>query len=299
LVDLSDESDDDSSANEYAEGLGCADRKACRKRAASTFEFDIHPREEYFEQPRSYRQHDLCDSSDWLCEVQPEAKRICTRKSQDSSRVSFYGMLTILEEQEQLEKGMARSRHDCKHQEEQIMQEVPLTDRFCDGAVAMHSNHESSSAPRRASHVDNNVRSVGSGAAATSAASSDTVHCFKEQTQRRVQEEFSGLRKVDRADEATRSSQLLSAELQRLRFFASTGVHVGGRTVMALLKQLEHLELDICLLQSSGVGKELNLQFWQNHSCSEIRCVCMTLVKKWRLALRNERRILRLCKGGG
>lgn len=42
-----------SSGNEYAEGLGCADRKACRARPSSNFEFDNHPREEYFEQPES------------------------------------------------------------------------------------------------------------------------------------------------------------------------------------------------------------------------------------------------------
>mmetsp|Transcript_7385 Transcript_7385/g.13123 ORF Transcript_7385/g.13123 Transcript_7385/m.13123 type:complete len:259 (-) Transcript_7385:99-875(-) len=44
-------SDDGSSANEYAEGLGCADRKRCREKATSGFAFDMHPREEYFEEP--------------------------------------------------------------------------------------------------------------------------------------------------------------------------------------------------------------------------------------------------------
>jgi len=49
------DSDGGSSANEYAEGLGCADRKRCRERPGSAFEFDSHPREEFFEEPASYR----------------------------------------------------------------------------------------------------------------------------------------------------------------------------------------------------------------------------------------------------
>lgn len=44
----------ESSEREYAEGLGCADSKACMKRATSGFEFDRHPREEYFEEPQSH-----------------------------------------------------------------------------------------------------------------------------------------------------------------------------------------------------------------------------------------------------
>jgi len=50
-----DDEDADSSANEYAEGLGCADRKRCRERPTTGFEFDNHPREEYFSQPAPHR----------------------------------------------------------------------------------------------------------------------------------------------------------------------------------------------------------------------------------------------------
>merc|ERR1719277_1873044 len=46
-------SDGESSGNEYAEGLGCADRKRCRGKASSGFEFDNVPRERYFQEPRS------------------------------------------------------------------------------------------------------------------------------------------------------------------------------------------------------------------------------------------------------
>eukprot|EP00747_Dinoflagellata_sp_TGD_P072555 gnl/TRDRNA2_/TRDRNA2_157531_c0_seq1.p1 gnl/TRDRNA2_/TRDRNA2_157531_c0~~gnl/TRDRNA2_/TRDRNA2_157531_c0_seq1.p1 ORF type:complete len:430 (+),score=79.44 gnl/TRDRNA2_/TRDRNA2_157531_c0_seq1:78-1367(+) len=44
-----------SSANEYAEGLGCASNRACSRKPESGFEFDNHPREEYFEQPERHR----------------------------------------------------------------------------------------------------------------------------------------------------------------------------------------------------------------------------------------------------
>lgn len=47
---------DGSTANEYAEGLGCADRRrhGAPHLGTNAFEFDSHPREEYFEQPRSH-----------------------------------------------------------------------------------------------------------------------------------------------------------------------------------------------------------------------------------------------------
>mmetsp|Transcript_23062 Transcript_23062/g.52950 ORF Transcript_23062/g.52950 Transcript_23062/m.52950 type:complete len:278 (+) Transcript_23062:57-890(+) len=53
--DASTTTDGDSSANEYAEGLGCADRRRCREKSTSGFDFDTHPREEYFEEPRPDR----------------------------------------------------------------------------------------------------------------------------------------------------------------------------------------------------------------------------------------------------
>ncbi|CAE7819560.1 unnamed protein product [Symbiodinium sp. KB8] len=55
----SSESDSDGSeANEYAEGLGYADQKRCCQKSTSQFEFDHHPKEEYFEQPKSYQDDD-------------------------------------------------------------------------------------------------------------------------------------------------------------------------------------------------------------------------------------------------
>lgn len=51
--DTSDSESDDSADNEYAEGLGFADRRY-RNAPASNFEFDNHPREEYFEEPKSW-----------------------------------------------------------------------------------------------------------------------------------------------------------------------------------------------------------------------------------------------------
>lgn len=60
-------SDGGSSANEYAEGLGCPDRRSgqpCFPNAAGQkddrffFEFDDNPREEYFEEPATFKRHD-------------------------------------------------------------------------------------------------------------------------------------------------------------------------------------------------------------------------------------------------
>lgn len=55
-----DSDESDGNANEYAEGLGCADGRRCRMRPESSCEFDNHPKEEYFEEPKSADQHCRC-----------------------------------------------------------------------------------------------------------------------------------------------------------------------------------------------------------------------------------------------
>lgn len=50
--DSDSDTSDDSADNEYAEGLGFADRRD--RNVRSNFEFDNHPREEYFEEPKSW-----------------------------------------------------------------------------------------------------------------------------------------------------------------------------------------------------------------------------------------------------
>lgn len=55
-IDSDSDSSDDSADNEYAEGLGFADRRDRNAHnVRSNFEFDNHPREEYFEEPKSWQ----------------------------------------------------------------------------------------------------------------------------------------------------------------------------------------------------------------------------------------------------
>jgi len=94
----SSESDSDGSeANEYAEGLGYADQKRCCQKSTSQFEFDHHPREEYFEQPKSYQ------SDDSRCLELP------VLRSSDGSR-ALPSVLNELEVREAIKERCAKRR---------------------------------------------------------------------------------------------------------------------------------------------------------------------------------------------
>lgn len=90
-----DDDDADSSANEYAEGLGCADRKRCREQPTSGFEFDSHPREEYFSQPAP--DHDATGRKSAIVQV-PAAFSVAKRRvlsAHDSSSLTGSGALPL------------------------------------------------------------------------------------------------------------------------------------------------------------------------------------------------------------
>ncbi|CAE7426271.1 unnamed protein product [Symbiodinium natans] len=95
------DSDSDSAgseANEYAEGLGVADRKRCCQQSASQFEFDHHPREEYFEEPKSYQG----DASRCL--------EVAALHSADGSQRTLSGVLQELEVREAIKERCAKRR---------------------------------------------------------------------------------------------------------------------------------------------------------------------------------------------
>jgi len=103
--DTSDSESDDSADNEYAEGLGFADRRY-RNAPASNFEFDNHPREEYFEEPKSW------EGDVGRCVIQP---------TRDSKR-PISAVLRELEAQEEREQKRPRLRGQAAQGAPQIMQ---------------------------------------------------------------------------------------------------------------------------------------------------------------------------------
>ena len=79
-----------------------SDRKACRTRASGEFEFDMHPREEYFEQPRSHRSalgsDEEGDSGSDGHEHEPPVKRGRASDPGDGVSPSLPAMLEMLEQ---------------------------------------------------------------------------------------------------------------------------------------------------------------------------------------------------------
>ncbi|CAE7360467.1 unnamed protein product, partial [Symbiodinium pilosum] len=94
----SDNDSENSDANEYAEGLGFADRKRCSEKSNSQFEFDHHPKEEYFEEPKSH----VADAGQCI--------ELPVLQSSTNNRQGLPGLLRELEVREAVKERCAKRR---------------------------------------------------------------------------------------------------------------------------------------------------------------------------------------------
>lgn len=131
------ESDAGSSANEYAEGLGCADRQRCCEQPVSGFEFDSHPREEYFAQPPPHRATAVSSDEEGLA-VPPAAKRraLCRDPAADG-RCTQHDILARLELLE------ASEAHDGRRdQSRRVSQLLSAVARHCNRRSAQRASRQ-------------------------------------------------------------------------------------------------------------------------------------------------------------
>lgn len=242
-----------SSANEYAEGLGCADRKRCREQPNSGFEFDNHPREEYFEQPKSHYvvRNDFDD-----------VDLGCATKRQALSTAPGCSLVKCLTDLEQLESESIS--HDHTDRQSRFLQKfVSPTCRSHERRgleeQSVHSNLARGCEP----HAPRTTVTQTVHAKATCAANNGDVKFATIDTNWLVH----CCTMLATIRNNTKAHSMKPAEIT---------------TVLRLLGILAQVNVDVPLLKKTGLGLELNHVMWRRHPAIEIASRSAALVAKWR-----------------
>jgi len=271
-----------SSANEYAEGLGCADRKRCRERSTSGFEFDDHPREEYFEEPQSHRA--AVESSDDEFAAAPNIKR---RAIDVVAGRPLRSVLAELEHQDNnlppdgrgdrsavVKRQLATVARRCERRRntQQCRRQVaftpllPLARQHIDAKAQAEDFH----------HSKQRIEPP----------SDHPIECQPEDYITTRSFELAELRRSCTAlttarvrEEAMRAAAIVNAD----------SLKACARVAMEALARLEGIQVDAQSLKSTGVGLELNRAAWRQHADPCIAARSAALVAKWRGAIRVAR----------
>eukprot|EP00929_Paragymnodinium_shiwhaense_P067081 TRINITY_DN33756_c0_g1_i1.p2 TRINITY_DN33756_c0_g1~~TRINITY_DN33756_c0_g1_i1.p2 ORF type:complete len:223 (+),score=44.38 TRINITY_DN33756_c0_g1_i1:94-762(+) len=129
-----------SSANEYAEGLGCRGRKRCRMAAESGFEFDNRPSEEYFSEPKGYREDDDLLNAVGHDAPMPASRDSKRRRGDGRSAAQLSGLLGDLEDAEAA--GLAREAEMDRQRQQCFEEQMARLDRRCERRAALRENGE-------------------------------------------------------------------------------------------------------------------------------------------------------------
>mmetsp|Transcript_21307 Transcript_21307/g.45336 ORF Transcript_21307/g.45336 Transcript_21307/m.45336 type:complete len:298 (+) Transcript_21307:138-1031(+) len=246
-----------SSANEYAEGLGCADRKRCREVTTSGFEFDNHPREEYFEEPASHACTRTAQDHFEGCVVFPVQKKRRRVVSEAAERP----LGSVFAELERLES--SSGSETAQRGGAAVSRQLAVVARRCERRDA---------ARRRAQGVAVPAGRVG--------VAGDT--CKAE----------SLVAPAAGVSPAARAALLrhCAGALATLRSRAQAGAPRAGDVTetLELLARLEGAEIDAASLQAAGAGLEVNSCAWRRHAVPEIAMRSAALVAKWRATVRLQ-----------
>jgi len=247
-ADNDDDDDADSSANEYAEGLGCADRKRCRERPSSGFEFDNHPREEYFSQPAPNR--DATGRKLDLEEV-PAAFTVAKRRALSghvsSSETTSAGKLPLAL------SGHVSSSETTSAGKLPLALLKELERQECGPTTAIDSgprfpqprSMQNGNAVNRRSYPNRNTIAMVQGLCA----------------------------------------QLVELRTSAETVGVDAAASGSGHRALAVLAALEGIRIDTVLLRQTGVGKELSLPAWRQNPTVEVANRSIALVNKWRTAV--------------
>jgi len=278
---------DDDSANEYAEGLGCADSKACCRRADSQFEFDNHPREEYFEQPSS---HLIAISSDEEQDC-PAPKRTRFSHLFDAGRdSSLHGVLASLQQEEEMQLLRQQGRIEA------VRRQLSKVSRHCD-----HRNAKRAAlAAGELEHSDTMLHEIALQPPVAMLRKCDSVvtPCCTATPLHSIAAGGALLATQIAGETCTIGGScptgsrvdIVCAELTRLRGLAAAGARIETSNVLNLLMQCGSLPVSTESLRATGLGRELNSPFWRQHPCVDISSRSRALVRGWRMAVRSELR---------
>jgi len=248
-----------SSANEYAEGLGCADRRRCREQSGSQYEFDNHPREEYFEQPKSHPDARADDADFDDVDLRRPAKR------RAAGAVPGRALSTRLADLENVEANCGNNGP---------------------------SDRKSRILHRLASPAGHGLSQVGAGPGRGMAGGREP--CVPRAPQARPAQaqpaQPSGSSARPPAADLGRLKHCC-ATLARIRIVAEARPAAPQEIAMVVevLKLLGNAHVDAAALKLTGLGLELNQAAWRKHRTAEIASRSGALVTAWRQAVRAPR----------
>lgn len=245
--DCSDESED-SSANEYAEGLGCADTRRCKESASSGFTFDEHPREEYFEQPRSATEERVGGG----LELPGKGSRVASGLRQ-SVIASLAGLENLEETRERTQvrrremsaRGQAaRQTSRCQHEAAASLP-VAQSEKPCNAALG----HDPCKKRKGAELAE--LR----------------AHCA-----------CLGIMRSRLEARAGTGAKLRPhpAELEE-----------DAQAALQVLRALDLVTLGVAELRATGLGRELSRAAWQQHAFADVAVLSASLITRWRSAVRG------------
>jgi len=271
---------DGSSANEYAEGLGCADRKRCRERASSGFEFHDVPREEYFEEPgadpRAVESEDEDDAGSSL------PSRVAKRRA--LSVATGHALGNVLAELEALEGDEDRLGPRPKECAATRQQRLAAAARRCDRRRAARS--ATCSAAGASAAPPPQLLSATLGA---SAASGATAVAGRAGDRSILGDLVMAAGSVPELRSCCWELSALRACLDGGAIGAEAGRHAAERALVLLGQLATHRGMDAAVLKATGLGLELNLPSWRRLSDRRVARAAANLVARWRTAVRSER----------
>lgn len=249
-----------SDANEYAEGLGCADRRRCRDPSSSVFEFDNHDREEYFEQPATSR-----------FRFREECGRQVEERPKFARGSALNSVLAKLEAAEQVDSGE-------RDREEWVQRKLEaIRSRACRrSAKKIGKTH--GGAPDQAIHIDAEqpTKSFPAARMDVSSVLSDT----KEHTE--IDSSITCQLTPEKVKDYCLKLGTIRGEMER-----GNGTTGDESEVSRMLEELTSITVDVALLRTTGIGVELNKVAWQRHENRHINSLSTGLVSKWRKTIRG------------
>lgn len=302
-----DEEGGDSSGNEYAEGLGCADKRRCRGKV-SNFEFDNHAREEYFEWPE---QHSGAGESD--SDGDSDSEGDARGPSSVSAGASLTTVLADLEREE--------GRTDTsKLDKERLERRLSVVARRCEARAAKRASPGSARLAPSGGPAACSVGESANGVRASGPGCKNHADDVLKKHRDALAAPSTGWGKVDRRDffkkhtvPSAPEHGVMKSETHKPAASAPTK-HEGqpslvehARALMAIrasshgctlttarldeaaqiLAQLDVVQIDAALLKTSGIGVEINHSFWKGPGAGTLAPRCRALIHKWRTDVRE------------
>jgi len=283
-----------SSADEYAEGLGLADARHCGEVVSSGFTFDEHPREEYFEQPKSAA---LAPAGGGL-----ELSQSCARLARPGG--SLRDLSNVLSRLEAVEEKEAQRQAEASKVRRQGLdargqaarrEALPTMRRQFGGGLQTNSSCssvspsgpgqpanqvvEESCRDERSCELEEITSSTPSSGAKRPIAEL-CAHCScLEALRGRVE-----AAKANRfAGTATSTGSV--AKLRHLQRSAAE-MKETGEAALRLLRTLALVSVGPAELRATGLGRELARAAWQQHPLPEVANLSSCVLAKWRNAVR-------------